>query len=269
MRFGGQRAEAHRAGAEALDDFACGLDFVERHGVAREIEVEQAAQRARLAGFLVDVGGKLLVRVLVAAARRHLQREDCLRIPGVALAGAAPMEFAGVRQRRQLVGWVVRITEGVAAQRFLFEDREIDALEAADRAAEAALDDFVGNAERLENLPALVGLQRRDAHFRHDLEHALRNGLPIIADEIDVGIEQPLVARLHESLECQIGVDAVRAVADEQAMVMNLARFAGLDDDADARALRAIHEMVVHRSAREQGAHRHAVRADGAVRQHD
>ena len=185
MRLGGQRAEAHRAGAEPLDDLAGRLDFVERKRL-RSADLNSSRPRSapRLARFLVDVRRELLVGVRVAAARGDLQREDRLRIPRVPLAGAAPVEFAGVRQRRQRVGRVVRIAERVAPQRFLLEHGEVDALEAADGAVEAALDDFVGDPERLEDLPALVGLQRRDAHLRHDLQHALRDGLAIIADDV-------------------------------------------------------------------------------------
>ena len=60
--------------------------------------------------------------------------------------------------------------------------------DAASIAAEAALDDVVGNAERLEDLPALVGLQRRDAHLGHDLAQALAyrldENLPDNPDEL-------------------------------------------------------------------------------------
>ena len=53
-------------------------------------------------------------------------------------------------------------------------------------------------------------------------------------------VEQAVVARLHERLEREVRVDAVRTVADEQAMVMHFARFAGLEHDADSGALRAV-----------------------------
>ena len=83
---------------------------------------------------------------------------------------------------------------------------------------EAALDDFVRDAERLEDLRALVGLQRRDAHLGHDLEHALGDGLAIIAD----GVGRPCRAgrrraTVEQRLEREVRVDAVGAVADEQA----------------------------------------------------
>ena len=157
----------------------------------------------------------------------------------------------------------------MAAQRLLLEHREAHALQAAHGAAEAAVDHLVREPDRLEDLRALVGLHRRDPHLRHDLEHSLRDGLAIVPDDVDVRVELPLVARLAERFEREIRIDAVRAVADEQAVVMHLARLAGLEHDPDPRALRAAHEMVVHRAAREQRAHGHAVGADRAVREHD
>src|SRR5690606_23989992 len=98
VRLGRDRAEAHRARAEALDDLARGLHLVERDGRSRDpvLEVEKAAQRARLARLLVHVRRELAIRLAAVTARRDLQREDRLRIPRVALSGAAPVELAGV-----------------------------------------------------------------------------------------------------------------------------------------------------------------------------
>ena len=45
VRLGADRAEAHRAGGEALDDLRRRLDLVERHGGAVRREVPHAAQR--------------------------------------------------------------------------------------------------------------------------------------------------------------------------------------------------------------------------------
>src|SRR5690606_5513911 len=83
-----KRAAAHRASAEARDELAGGNDSVGAQRLRREVVVEQSAQRACSARFLVRVGSELRVRVLVAAPGRDLQREDRVRIAGVAVAGA-------------------------------------------------------------------------------------------------------------------------------------------------------------------------------------
>src|SRR5690606_25153386 len=61
VRLGRDRAEAHRARAEALHDLARGLDLVERNRRPRDagLEVEKPAQRARVAHGLVHVLGEL------------------------------------------------------------------------------------------------------------------------------------------------------------------------------------------------------------------
>ena len=45
VRLGGNRAERHGAGGEALDDLLGRFDFVERHRRAGRLDLEQAAQR--------------------------------------------------------------------------------------------------------------------------------------------------------------------------------------------------------------------------------
>src|SRR5690606_11543858 len=185
------------------------------------------------------------------------------------LARASPMELAWIRQDRQPVLLPLGEAEPVTPERLLLEHVEADALDAADGAGEAAVDDLVGDADGLEDLRALVGLQRRDAHLRHDLEHPLRDALPVRGDEAGIDVDEAVLARLPQRLEREVRVDAVRAVADEKAVMVHLARLAGLDEDADARALRARDEMVVHGAAREQRADGDPVGADVAVRQHD
>ena len=97
------------------------------------------------------------------------------------------------------------ITERMAAQRLFFEHVEIDALHAAGRADETAVDDLGAEAECLEDLRALVGLQRRDAHLGHDLEHALGDALAVGGDDRVVvrevvRIEPPVAARLPQRI---------------------------------------------------------------------
>ncbi len=70
-----------------------------------------------------------------------------------------------------------RVTDLVAQLHLFKQYGEIHPLHAAGGADEAAIDDFVRQSYRLEYLGALVGLQGGDAHFRHDLQHALGNAL--------------------------------------------------------------------------------------------
>src|SRR5690606_17370634 len=161
----GDRAEAHRARAEALHDLARGLDLVDRYRRPGDavLEVEEAAQRAGVARGLVHVLGELPVCIAAVAPRGDLQREDRLRIPRVLLARAAPMELARIRQGRKPILVLLGEAERVTAQHLLLEHVEADALQAAHGAGEATVDDLVVDADGLEDLRALIGLQRRDA----------------------------------------------------------------------------------------------------------
>ena len=105
---------------------------------------------------------------------------------------------------------------------------------------EAAVDDVVVDADRLEDLGPLVALQGGDAHLAHHLEHALGDPLAIGGDDRLVGpfgLENAVFARLVERLEGQVRIDGVGSVADEQAMMVDLARFARFQHEADPRPL--------------------------------
>ena len=238
---------------------------------AGSLNLQQPAKLAAGARVVVGVLGEPLVGVGVCRSRAatwmsaiacgsHMWRSPSARqwnSPGLGSSGGD--------------GGVLGIAQRVAAERFLGEHVEVDALDAAGRAGEAAVDHFVAQADGLEDLGALVALQRRDAHLGHDLEHALGDAGAVLVHQIVVGggdgvvgfavgdgfdrrvvvalarlvaldaflagVEQPVAAGLPQRLERQVRVDRVGAVADEQAVVMHLAGFASFDDDADAGAL--------------------------------
>ena len=274
VRFGGNRAETHGPRAEAPDDLLRRLHLVERDGGTfhPRLQPQQSPQGAIGARFVVGLFGKLCVRAAGAAARGLLQRGNDDGIPAVALAPAAPVEFARVRQRRQPVAPLAGISQRVPPQRFLLEHVHTHALEPACGAGEASLDDLVGETHGLENLRPLVGLQRGNAHLRHDLEHALGHTLAIRRDHSRVvgmldGIQQPFRTGVRKRLERQVRVDGVGAVADQQAMMVNFACFAGFKHNADPGAFRPAHEVMVHRAAGGQAADGYAVCPHIPVRQ--
>src|SRR5262249_44964260 len=136
--FGGDRAQRHRAGAEALNDFLCGLNFVQGYGLALYVfgglELEETAQRAEGTRLFVDLLG--VTRVGLAAGvragvgcRRLLEIRDALRREQMALAVFAPGILAAVGEDRQRFGFVAfREAHFVAADRFLCKHREADAV---------------------------------------------------------------------------------------------------------------------------------------------
>ena len=95
VRLGGDRAVAHRAGREALDDLAGRLDLVERDRRAHAVaELQQPAQRGHPLALVVDQPGVLLEDRVLAGAGGVLQLEHRVRVEQVVLALAAPLVLA-------------------------------------------------------------------------------------------------------------------------------------------------------------------------------
>ena len=142
-------------------------------------------------------------------------------------------------------------------QRLGGQDVEADALHAAGRARETAIDHFLLQSHGFENLSALVGLQRRDAHLGHDLSAcpwprpcdsvprlSRRRGTRPTADAPRVGLPQ--------RFEGQVGIDRIGPVADQQTVMMHFACLARFQHDADAGPLRLAHQMMMHGTAGQQ-----------------
>ena len=262
VALGRDRAEAHRARAEALDDLARRFHRVERQGFEVRAELEQAAQRAFPGGVLVGEPGEALVGLRAVRAGRVLEPRDHLRVPHVAFAAGAPVVVARVREFGDAFAVVGGEAAGVTLQRVLRQPFETGALDPAGGAGEAAVDHFRGQSDRLEDLGALVALERRDAHLGHHLEHPLPDALAVAVDDglvVGRGGQPALAARLPERLEGQVGVDRVRAVADQQAVVVDLAGLAALEQETDPGALDRPQQVVVDGAAGEQRRHRDAV----------
>ena len=239
----GDRPETHRAGRKALDDVLFGLHFIERNGTAVGVLVEsqQAAQGGRPGAGLVGLAREAPVRVFIVAARGNLQIGDGLRVPHVRVAVPPPVEVAWVWQHRQRYGVrgtrvAGREADRVAALHFLGQHVEPDPLDPARSARETSLHNVAGQPHGLEDLCALVGLQGRDAHLGHHLQHALADAFLVGIHDVGVvldmrGIGQVAVAPcVHQGFESQVRVDRVGTEADQQAVLMDFARLAGFHD---------------------------------------
>ena len=178
VRFGRDRAEAHRAGREALDDLLRGLDFLDRHRRALgRLELEQAAERLQLAALLVD---ELRVVAIRRVRVRRASRAAAWR--STPASTCAPRRARGTCTRRP--GRACRAASGsspnascVQARRLLGDLEHADALDVARRAGEVLVDERLLQPDRLEDLRAAVGLVRRDAHLGHHLVEALADRL--------------------------------------------------------------------------------------------
>ena len=122
---------------------------------------------------LVDLLGKPPVGIFTVGTHRNLQAGDGLWIPHVHIAVSAPMKVPGVWQHGDVLAVANGITESVATLHLFGQHREVRTLYTACRTPEGSCDDVLSKSNSLENLRAFVGLQCRDAHFRHHFEDAL------------------------------------------------------------------------------------------------
>ena len=95
-------AEAHGAGAEALDDLRGRLDNLQGNRFAAGLDLQQPAQGAKLPALVIAGGGELLVAGALFFLSGVLQLLDGLGVPHVMLAPAAPHDFTAGVELRQL-----------------------------------------------------------------------------------------------------------------------------------------------------------------------
>ena len=275
VRLAADRAERHRAGREPLDDVLGRFDLVERHrlapGVGRHPDLEQAADGLRARRLPVHQLRIFAERLERALAHRMLQRRDGLRRPDMAFA-AQPQRILAAELERAHQHRIVAEGAGVAAHRLLGDLLQADALDHRGRAGEVLVDEGAGQADRVEDLGAAIGLVGRDAHLGHHLEDALADRLDVAGDDL-VGVDllRHLAALVHveQRVEGEVGIDRLGAVAGEAAEMMHLARLGRFHHQPDRGAQPLADQMMMHGRRRQQRRDRDAVRADLAVRQDD
>src|SRR5262249_27762565 len=118
VRLAADRAERHRAGAEAAHDALDRLDLLERYRLAVLGEAQQPAGRVQLAALVVDPLRVLLVQRVVVAPPRGRDAGDGRGVHQVALAAAPPLVLAA-EVELGVDGTVGGIGVGVAPPRLL------------------------------------------------------------------------------------------------------------------------------------------------------
>ena len=138
-------------------------------------------------------------------------------------------------------------------------------------AGEVLVDERLLEPDRFEDLRTRVGRDRRDAHLRHHLEDALARGLHVVLHGLAFGEagQHTFATQVADRVEREVRVDRAGAEAEQQAEVVDLARFTGLDHEADARARLLAHEVVVHRARDEQRGDRRVLGVCVAVGEDD
>jgi hypothetical protein len=142
----------------------------------------------------------------------------------------------------------------VPAASLLGDDVEADPADAGEGAREVAVDHVLVEADGLEDLCPTVALEGRDPHLGHDLENPLVERLDVVLHGRPVvdSRQEALADHVVKGFEGHPGVHRARAVPDEQARVMHLARVACLEKEARAGALTTPREVMVDGPGREK-----------------
>src|ERR1035441_918903 len=269
MRFLTDGAVAHGARLEALQDTLDRLDLFDGDGLDL-LEVEQAAQRAPVPVLVIDQRGVFLENLLAAGAHRRLQLVDGLRIKQVVLPVVAPLVLAaGVKQ--MAVDRAVREGVLVPLEHFLGNDLDTHSGHARGRAGEVLIDELLLQADGFKDLRAPIALDRRDAHLREHLHHALHRRLEVIlAGRLVVNArQQPLPYHVVQGLEREVWVDGAAAINDEERILMDLARRAGFEHQTNAGARAFANQMVMQAGDRKQRRDRRPFLVHATIREDD
>ena len=262
VRLCGDRAIAHRAGAEALQDVLGRFDLIDgdRRSLS-ELEFEQPAEGAEALGLIVDETRVLLEDVVSTFAGGVLQLEHRVRVEEVVLALSSPLVLASdLEGAVSPFGWVLREGVGLAFLDRLGQDVEPDTTEPADRAREVLVDDFGRETDRLEDLCAGVGGNGRNAHLGHDLQDAEPGCLDVVGvrlGRIEIAEAEFAVGdHLVDGRKGEVRVDRIGAVTEQGADVVHFPDIARLDHEPNLGAGLVPHEVMVQGAAGEEGRNR-------------
>ena len=201
-----------------------------------------------------------------------LQLEDGLGVEQVVLTLPAPLVLAAdIGLERPGAGLRPLVRVAMAPGHLLGQLGQTNAAQPARRRPEVPVHKSPFEPDRLEDLGPGVRRDRRDAHLRHHLQHALARGLQVLAEGLPFRnlAQQAVAHHLGDRLEREVGVHRGRAVPDQKGEVVHLPGITALDYEPHPGALLLPHEMVVNRSGEKKRRDRRAGGARVAVRQHD
>ncbi len=237
----GDGAVGHRPGAEAFDDLLDRLDLLDWYGVAQVVaEVQRRADGAR-AVVLHPRGVGVELRAVVRPYRLLQQVNDlgAVQVLLGLIAAAQPVPADGRQPRPD--GVLKRRVVPVAAVGL----HVVQALPAqrAGGVGEVLVHKLRIKPHRLEELGALVRLQRGHAHLGGDLQDPRRKRLVVVFDA-------RLAAFPADDVVGEVRVHRPRAVGDQHRKLVGVAGLAALQQDGDRRALLDVDEVLLQRGHR-------------------
>ena len=156
---------------------------------------------------------------------------------------------------------------GVKLIRLLCDIVQRNAAHPADRSGKVFIYYLLVNSDGLENLGALVGLNRGNAHLGGNLYDSMENrAVVIIHCRVIILVKQMGSHQLPDSLLGQIGIDGAGAVAEQGRELVHLSGLAALQNQGHAGPLLGGNQMLVQARHSQQGGNRHMVLIHAPVR---
>ena len=166
---------------------------------------------------------------------------------------------------------------GVEAEGFTGQLRQAQARHPAGGALEGLLDQVGTDADRLEDLGAVIAGQQRDTDLGEDLAQAILQGLAhvglhLIGGEggqlapLDVGLHLGLGQPVARRFPGEPGAHGAGAIADQAGHVMGAPALGRVHHQGGLQAQAEVEQVVVHRAHRQQGRQRGGGGADPSLR---
>lgn len=135
----------------------------------------------------------------------------------------------------------------VAQDVFLGDFSDAQAFDAGRRVAEIFVDQVLFDADGFKNLCAVVAVDCRNAHLGHDGQDAFDGGVDVVLfGRFVIDFLELLVGNeFLDGFQGDVRVDGRNAVADEGTEMMDFARFARFQDEADVGADALVDEIMV------------------------
>ena len=149
------------------------------------------------------------------------------------------------------IGNRVIVRRGVSSDTLCCDLVKSDAGNLGRSAGETAIDDTVGDSNRLEDLGTLVAVEDRDPHLRHDLEDPFFQRLVIIHKRLLNGNPFELVLRIFlnqfvDRFMSEPGTDRCRSEADQASHMVGIPCLRRIDYDTGFHPLLRRSEMTVN-----------------------
>ena len=250
MRFLGNGAVAHRAGAEALHNLFRAFHLVQRDLPAHVVpEGQHGADGPR--AFVLDPRGIFLKGLRASGPHSLLQQVDGLRAVQVFLGVRTAAQPVAADGRKSVEGSAVCRRMVVAA--VLLGFAQVGSAQHAGGIRKIGFHILFIQAHRLKQLGALVCLQRGNAHLRGDLQHAGSQRLVVPADRfLRFPVYLAIFAQGAHAFVRQVRVHRPGAVGDQQRHLVHVPRLAALQHHGHCRALFHADQVLLQAGYRQQ-----------------